>query len=72
LGQNKLTSDKGDRLQFWAHKQLAKESFYKSKILFEEFDKVDWEMVYLALHKVPRCSSMGMQAGYEYHSNKQE
>jgi hypothetical protein len=54
LGRNKLTSDKGDCLRFWAHKQVAKESFFESKIMFEEFELVDWEMVYLALHKVPR------------------
>jgi hypothetical protein len=54
LGRDKLTSDKGERLQFQAHKQLAKESFYESKILFEEFNNVNWEMVYLALHQVPR------------------
>ena len=50
LGKNKLTSDNGDRLRFWAHKQVAKDSFYDSKIMFEEFDLVDWEMVYIALH----------------------
>ncbi len=33
---------------------MAKESFYESKILFKEFNNVDWEMVYLALHQVPR------------------
>jgi hypothetical protein len=54
LGRNKLTSDKGDRLRYWAHKQIAKDSFYESKIMFEEFDLVDWEMVYIALHNVPR------------------
>jgi hypothetical protein len=59
LGRNKLTSDKGDRLCFWAHKQVTKESFYESKIMFEEFELVDWEMVYLALHKSQGCSKFG-------------
>ena len=54
LGRNKLTSDKGDRLRYWAHKQIAKDSFYELKIMFEEFDLVDWEMIYIALHNVPR------------------
>ena len=54
LGKNKLTSDKGDRIRFWAHRQLAKECFYESKLMFEEFELVDWEMVYAALHNVPR------------------
>jgi hypothetical protein len=34
LGRNKLTSDKGDCLRFWAHKQVAKESFHELKIMF--------------------------------------
>ena len=54
LGKNKPTSDNGDRLRFCAHKQVAKESFHDSKIMFEEFELVDWEMIYIALHKVPR------------------
>jgi hypothetical protein len=54
LGKNKLTSDNGDRLRFWAQKQVAKESFHDSKIMFEEFELVDWEMIYFTLHKVPR------------------
>ena len=54
LGKNKLTSGKGERLRFWAHKQLAKTRFYDAKILFEEFDLIDWESVHTALHSVPR------------------
>ena len=38
LDQNKLTSDRGELLQFWVHKQLARTRFYKARILFEEFD----------------------------------
>jgi hypothetical protein len=29
LGKNKLTSDKGGHLRYWAHKQVAKESFHE-------------------------------------------
>ena len=54
LGKNKLTSGVGDKLRFWAQKQLAKTRFYEAKILFEEFDSVDWESVHTALHTVPR------------------
>jgi hypothetical protein len=54
LGRNKLTSDKGATLQFWAHKQLAKECFHDARILFEEFNLVDWEAAHMALHSVPR------------------
>jgi hypothetical protein len=31
LGKNKLTSDKGDRLRFWAHKQVAKKASTSQK-----------------------------------------
>ena len=54
MDKNKLTSDKGDKLRFWAHKQIAKTYFYEAKILFEEFDLIDWESIYAALHSVPR------------------
>jgi hypothetical protein len=54
LGRNKLTSDKGDQLRFWAHKQLARTRFYEARIITEGFDLVDWESVYAALHGVPR------------------
>jgi hypothetical protein len=64
LGKNKLTSDKGDQLQFWAHKQVAKESFHESKIMFKEFELVDWEMVYLAL------PNLGDETSHEYSSSK--
>ncbi len=55
LGKNKLTSNKGERLGFWVHKQLARSRFRKADILFaHQFDKVDWESVHTALCRVPR------------------
>jgi hypothetical protein len=55
LGMNKLTSDKGDMLQFWVQKQLAWSRFYEADILYgQQFDSVDWEMVHGALNRVPR------------------
>jgi hypothetical protein len=55
LGNNKVTSDKGERVRFWAHRQLARGRFHDAKILFgEQFDLVDWEMVHTALSRVPR------------------
>jgi hypothetical protein len=54
LGHNKLTSDKGGKLRFWAHRQQAKSCFYDAKILFKEFKLVDWESIHSALHSVPR------------------
>jgi hypothetical protein len=55
LGKNKLTSDKGERLKFWVHKQLAQTRFHEGNVLHShQFDKVDWDMVHTALHRVPR------------------
>jgi hypothetical protein len=55
LGRNKLTSDKGEHLRFWVHKQLASSRFREADILFaHQFDKVDWESVHTALRWVPR------------------
>jgi hypothetical protein len=54
-GSDKITADMGHHVQFLAHCTLAKTSFHKIKILNPTaFDKVDWEMVYQTLHKVPR------------------
>ncbi len=45
----------GDYVRFWTHQQLARNTFYHLKILYnQEFDYVDWEMVYKKLRKVPR------------------
>ncbi len=55
LGKNKLTSDKGERLKFWVHKQLARARFHEDNVLHShQFDKVDWDIVHTALHRVPR------------------
>jgi hypothetical protein len=55
LGRNKLTLDNGDRLQFWVHKQLAQSRFHHANILFaDQFNTVDWEVIYSALRRVPR------------------
>ena len=55
LGRNKLTSDKGDELQFWVQKQLARAQFHTANIFFgQQFDSVDWDMVKKALNKVPQ------------------
>ena len=55
LGKNKLTSDKGERLRYWMHKQLAKNYFHEKSILVaHQFEKVDWDSVHTALRRVPR------------------
>ncbi len=54
-GTTKITADMGNYVRFWTHRQLARNSFYHLEILYnQEFDYVDWEMVYKKLRKVPR------------------
>jgi hypothetical protein len=60
LGKNKLTSDKGERLHFWVHKQLARSRFRKADILFaHQFDKVDWDLFTPPYAGYPKCSKFG-------------
>ncbi len=50
LGNNKVTSDEMERVQFWTHRQLVRARFHDASILFgQQFDLVDWEMVHKAL-----------------------
>jgi hypothetical protein len=54
-GLEKIMADMGHHVQFLAHCTLARTSFHQLKILEPTaFNKVDWEMVYQMLHKVPR------------------
>jgi hypothetical protein len=51
----KITADMGDYGPFWTHHQLAWERFQSLKILpNQEFDYVDWEMVYEKQQDVSR------------------
>ena len=55
LGHDKITLDKGDRLRFWIHKQLARSSLCQCNIILShQFDRIDWEMVHIARRRVPR------------------
>ncbi len=55
LGNNKVTSDKGERVRFWVHWQIARACFHELGILNgHQFDLVDWTMVHTALCWVPR------------------
>ena len=50
-----MSSDTGARIRFWVHKQRSEEVFRNHKILLpDQFKEVDWEMVYSALHEMPR------------------
>ena len=54
-GKEKVTSDSGSLVRFWAHRQLARSFFVEKKILdTEAFDLVDWKAYYAAMHAVPR------------------
>ena len=55
VGQEKMTSDTGDSLRFWAHHKLARETFFQLGIMSAaDFDEVAWRHVYDALYSVPR------------------
>ena len=55
VGNENMTSNTGDSLQFWVHQNLAKELFFKLGILTPlGFKEVAWRLVYDTLHKVPR------------------
>jgi hypothetical protein len=53
--------DKGDKLMFWVHKQLAQTRFHKAKAIFtNQFDWIDWEMVHMALRRIPRIIDIAL------------
>ena len=55
IGGEKMTSDTGECLRFWAHRKLAKELYLKHKILTPvQYEEVAWKSVYDTLHEVPR------------------
>ena len=50
-----MSSDTGAIIRFWFHKQRAEEVFRNQKILLPgQFKELYWEMVYSALHELPR------------------
>ena len=55
VGNEKMTSNTGDSLQLWFHKQLEKELFFKLGFLtLLGFKEVAWRLVYDTLHEMPR------------------
>jgi hypothetical protein len=73
VGREKMTSNCGDSVQFWAHRRLAREAFINSKLMTRlQFDLVAWEPVYDGLHKVPQmfqlwvCKQVWDIAGTNY------
>jgi hypothetical protein len=50
LGNNKLTSDKGERLKFWVQQQQARSFYHNADIIYgPQFNTIDWEMVHTTL-----------------------
>jgi len=51
----KMTSDTGGQIRYWAHHQIARKYYHDQKILSnEQFDAIDWASVYSTLHSLPR------------------
>ncbi len=54
-GKEKMTSDTGSSVRFHAHKNQALEEFDAAGILsFQQFTRVDWEIIHDVLTTVPR------------------
>ncbi len=54
-GMQKMTTDSGPHIRFWANRQLARSFFLKRGILgVHAFEKVNWRIFYATLHKLPR------------------
>lgn len=51
----KLTSDTGDTLRFWAHRQIAR-TYYHSRgiISYDQFDETDWGSLQNTITALPR------------------
>ncbi len=55
VGGQKMMSDTGNHIRFWAHHRLARDYYWDHNILSnEQFDQVDWRSVYDTLHGLPR------------------
>jgi hypothetical protein len=55
VGSQKMASEKGDHIRFWAHLQLARQYYHNHKLLsLKQFDLVDWKSIHRTLHDLPR------------------
>jgi hypothetical protein len=51
----KMTSETGEQIRFWAHHQLAQKIYHERKMLsYKQFDNVDWVSIHCTLHDLPR------------------
>ena len=54
VGGQKMMSETGNHIQFWAHCCLAREYYQDHKILSpDQFDQVEWRSVHSTLHGLP-------------------
>jgi hypothetical protein len=49
----KMTSDTGGHIRYWAHHQLALAYYHEHNLLSHQFDAIDWRSVHNTLHKLP-------------------
>jgi len=50
----KMTSDTGGSIRYWAHHQLARNYYQEQNILsHKQFDAIDWRSVHTTLHDLP-------------------
>ncbi len=55
VGDQKMTSDTGDQIRFWAHCYLARQYYQDHNILSsDQFDHVDWKSIHGTLHGLAR------------------
>jgi hypothetical protein len=55
IGGQKMMSETGEHIHFWAHLQLARKYYSNHKLLsFKQFDLVDWKSIHCKLHGLPR------------------
>ena len=59
VGEEKMTSDMGGMVRYWAHRQMAKEHFHNHRLMYATtFEEVAWWQVYSTLRGLPRLFSL--------------
>ena len=59
VGKEKMTSDTGEMIRYWAHRQLAKVHFHNHRLMYADaFEEVAWWHVYSTLRTLPRLFSL--------------
>ena len=54
-----MTSDTGEMVRYWAHRQMAKEHFHNHRLMYATaFEEVAWWQVYSTLRGLLRLFSL--------------